>query len=65
MGGRIMNNKRIESMVKEIEFQYFFTGAQYLPNNFYGLTKEEQAEAIKRFRERNGLDKHPPWRETK
>lgn len=60
-----MNEERIEKMVKEVEVLVFFQRSNRLPNAFYELSDEERAEVIKRYRERNGLDKHPPWRETK
>jgi hypothetical protein len=56
-----MNEDKVR--VNELETFMFFSGSQRLPRAFYYLTSEEQAEVIRIYRRRNGLDKNkPPWK---
>jgi hypothetical protein len=61
-----MNEDKVKKkVVNELETFMFFSGSQRLPRAFYYLTSEEQAEVIRIYRRRNGLDKNkPPWKET-
>jgi hypothetical protein len=60
-----MNEDKVNKMVNELEALIFFSGSKRVPRSFYNMTEQEQAEVIRRYRRRNGLDKNkPPWRET-
>jgi hypothetical protein len=46
---------KVNKMVSEMEQLKFFNGLNRLPKEFYRLNDEEKAEAVKRYRMRNGL----------
>ena len=55
-----MDDKKIETNVKELEALAFFNGINRFPKSFYrDLNQKEQAETVKRYRERNGIGNKP------
>jgi hypothetical protein len=51
-----MDEKKVNDVVNAMETMKFFSQLNRFPNEFYKLNDKEKAEAVKRYRRRNGLD---------